>query len=63
MVLGCDPQDRRLWKEYDILVDWAIRLMVETPESIVSREGALDPGILWSQEFFAKLRNGATVMT
>lgn len=43
MVLGCDPQDRRLWEKYDILVDWAIRLMVETPESIVSREGALDP--------------------
>ena len=43
MVLGCDPTNTVLWQKYDILADWAIRLMTETPASIVERHDALDP--------------------
>ena len=42
MVLGCDPSNNVLWEKYDILADWAIRLMTETPASIVERHDALD---------------------
>ena len=43
IVFGCDPSNTTLWEKYDTLVDWAIRLMTETPIEIVDRHDALDP--------------------
>jgi hypothetical protein len=43
LVLGLDPQNNALWEKFDIMLDWCINFMLETPDEIVQRTKKFDP--------------------
>jgi hypothetical protein len=43
LVLGLDPKNNLLWEKFDVMLDWCINLMVETPDEIVQRTKKFDP--------------------
>jgi SAM-dependent methyltransferase len=43
LVLGLDPNNNLLWEKFDIMLDWSINFMIETPDEIVKRTKKFDP--------------------
>lgn len=43
IVIGCNPEDRRLWNSFDIVIDWAIKDGSPTPPEIVDRRDSFEP--------------------
>lgn len=58
LVLGLDPENNDLWEKFDIMLDWCINLMVETPDEIVQRTKRFDPLDPLIAHIFKLIRQG-----
>jgi hypothetical protein len=58
LVLGLDPENNDLWEKFDIMLDWCINLMVETPDEIVQRTKKFDPLDPLIAHIFKLIRQG-----
>jgi hypothetical protein len=58
LVLGLDPTNNSLWEKFDVLLDWCINLMVETPDEIVQRTKKFDPLDQLITHIFSMIRQG-----
>jgi hypothetical protein len=58
LVLGLDPANNELWEKFDIMLDWCINLMVETPDEIVQRTKKFDPLDPLIAHVFTMIRQG-----
>jgi hypothetical protein len=57
-VLGLDPKNNALWEKYDIMLDWCINFMTETPDEIVQRTKRFDPLDPLISHIFTMIRHG-----
>ena len=57
-MLGLDPTNNALWEKFDIMLDWCINLMVETPDEIVQRTKKFDPLDPLITHIFTMIRQG-----
>jgi hypothetical protein len=58
LVLGLDPKNNALWEKYDIMLDWCINFMTETPDEIVQRTKRFDPLDPLISHIFTMIRHG-----
>lgn len=60
LVLGLDPDNNALWEKFDLLLDWCINFMLETPDEIVQRTKKFDPRDPLITHIFNLIREGRT---
>ena len=57
-MLGLDPTNNDLWEKFDIMLDWCINFMIETPDEIVQRTKKFDPLDPLITHIFRLIRQG-----
>jgi hypothetical protein len=58
LVLGLDPNNRKLWDGFDVLMDWSINNWKETPDEIVQRTKKFDPSDPLITRILTMIREG-----
>jgi SAM-dependent methyltransferase len=58
LVLGLDPKNNALWEKFDVMLDWCINFMTETPDEIVQRTKKFDPLDPLITHVFTMIRQG-----